>query len=96
MSSGAVKSAFNTVTFQAKVEVLKNQDLCEPSVNRKPGGWVLEEQSAPSGYRKSLAGSLVPLLFFFSNPDCASTYQERFFKTNCRMYSRALEFSQSY
>lgn len=65
MSSGAVKSAFNTVTFQAKVEVLKNQDLCEPSVNRKPGGWVLEEQSAPSGYRKSLAGSLVPLLFFF-------------------------------
>ena len=33
--------------------------------------------------------------FFFSNPDCASTYQERFFKTNCRMYSRALEFSQT-
>ena len=38
MSRGAVKSAFNTVIFQAKVEVRKNQDLCEPSVNRKPGG----------------------------------------------------------
>ena len=64
MSRGAVKSAFNTVIFQAKVEVRKNQDLCEPSVNRKPGGCSKNSQH-PLVTEKVVQEAWLHCYFFF-------------------------------